>query len=256
MLAQDTHRNCPRCVHLPKSEARCNSRNQFIGLYPRPLTATAEGPPRPCLPLEASPRVAAGTLIRPAIWISPGHFSTRPHDPTRGSPDRARDRCGAPTRALHRFAFRGARLRVGVHHRDSPRGPGARYQISAIGRHRGRFLAPISPGWRRIAPLLKVCTEGSARHLPNQYAARFTGMCLTTPRQAANNSRRQSRGPVFLTQAFRLRPFPNNKGNVINLIDQKVLRLDPGALLLHDCQVGSADRHANHGAGACPDGSG
>ncbi len=54
-------------------------------------------------------------------------------------------------------------------------------------------------------------------------------MCLThsTPRPGRQHLDVNLRAPVFLTQAFAKTLPQQQRGNVINLIDQKVLRLDP-----------------------------
>src|SRR4029079_1599870 len=77
------------------------------------------GAPSALFPLETSPRVAAGTLIRPAISIRPGIFPqdrmTQHEDPRTVLVTGAGRRLGRCI-ALD-FAARG--WRVGVHHRDS-----------------------------------------------------------------------------------------------------------------------------------------
>ena len=81
-----------------------------------------------------------------------------------------------------------------------------------------------------IAPLLEACTEalGAPTCLINN-AARFDWDVLDTldakTWQATLDV--NLRAPVFLTQAFAKALPQQQRGNVINLIDQKVLRLDP-----------------------------
>ena len=53
------------------------------------------------------------------------------------------------------------------------------------------------------------------------------------------------RAPIFLAQALARRLPKGVSGNIINVIDQKVLRPDPDVLLLHHRQIGVVDRDAN-----------
>jgi NAD(P)-dependent dehydrogenase (short-subunit alcohol dehydrogenase family) len=126
------------------------------------------------------------------------------------------------------FAVRG--WRVGVHYRDSDQE--ALELVTEIVRD-GGIAAAFGADLARletIAPLLEACTEalGAPTCLINN-AARFDWDVLDTldakTWQATLDV--NLRAPVFLSQAF-AKTLPRQKrGNVINLIDQKVLRLDP-----------------------------
>ena len=126
------------------------------------------------------------------------------------------------------FAARG--WRVGVHYRDSAQE--ALELVTEIVRN-GGIAAAFGADLARletIAPLLEVCTEalGAPTCLINN-AARFDWDVLDTldakTWQATLDV--NLRAPVFLTQAFAKALPQQQRGNVINLIDQKVLRLDP-----------------------------
>ena len=126
------------------------------------------------------------------------------------------------------FAARG--WRVGVHYRDS--GQEALELVTEIVRN-GGIAAAFGADLARletIAPLLEACTEalGAPTCLINN-AARFDWDVLDTldakTWQATLDV--NLRAPVFLTQAFAKALPQQQRGNVINLIDQKVLRLDP-----------------------------
>ena len=126
------------------------------------------------------------------------------------------------------FAARG--WRVGVHHRDSAQE--ALELVTEIVRN-GGIAAAFGADLARletIAPLLEACTEalGAPTCLINN-AARFDWDVLDTldakTWQATLDV--NLRAPVFLTQAFAKALPQQQRGNVINLIDQKVLRLDP-----------------------------
>src|ERR1043165_8696180 len=126
------------------------------------------------------------------------------------------------------FAARG--WRVGVHYRDS--GQEALELVTEIVRN-GGIAAAFGADLARletIAPLLVACTEalGPPTCLINN-ASRFDWDVL----DALDAKTWQAtldvnlRAPVFLTQAFAKALPQQQRGNVINLIDQKVLRLDP-----------------------------
>ena len=126
------------------------------------------------------------------------------------------------------FAARG--WRVGVHYRDSAQE--ALELVTEIVRN-GGIAAAFGADLARletIAPLLEACTEalGAPTCLINN-AARFDWDVLDTldakTWQATLDV--NLRAPVFLTQAFAKALPQQQRGNVINLIDQKVLRLDP-----------------------------
>jgi NAD(P)-dependent dehydrogenase (short-subunit alcohol dehydrogenase family) len=126
------------------------------------------------------------------------------------------------------FAARG--WRVCVHYRDS--GQEALELVTEIVRNggiAGAFGADLAR-LEAIAPLLVACTEalGAPTCLINN-AARFDWDVLDTldtkTWQATLDV--NLRAPVFLTQAFAKALPQQQRGNVINLIDQKVLRLDP-----------------------------
>jgi NAD(P)-dependent dehydrogenase (short-subunit alcohol dehydrogenase family) len=126
------------------------------------------------------------------------------------------------------FAVRG--WRVGVHYRDSAQE--ALELVTEIVRN-GGIAAAFGADLARletIAPLLVACTEalGAPTCLINN-ASRFDWDVLDTldakTWQATLDVNLTA--PVFLTQAFAKALPQQQRGNVINLIDQKVLRLDP-----------------------------
>jgi NAD(P)-dependent dehydrogenase (short-subunit alcohol dehydrogenase family) len=126
------------------------------------------------------------------------------------------------------FASRG--WRVGVHYRDS--GQEALELVTEIVRNGGiaaAFGADLTQ-LETIAPLLEACNEalGAPTCLINN-AARFDWDVLDTldakTWQATLDV--NLRAPIFLSQAFAKALPQQKRGNVINLIDQKVLRLDP-----------------------------
>jgi NAD(P)-dependent dehydrogenase (short-subunit alcohol dehydrogenase family) len=126
------------------------------------------------------------------------------------------------------FAARG--WRVGVHHRDSAQEAlGLVTEIVRNGGIAAAFAADLAR-LETITPLLEACTEGlGAPTCLINNAARFDWDVLDTldakTWQATLDV--NLRAPVFLTQAFAKALPQQQRGNVINLIDQKVLRLDP-----------------------------
>ena len=126
------------------------------------------------------------------------------------------------------FAARG--WRVGVHHRDSAQEAlGLVTEIVRNGGIAAAFGADLTR-LETIAPLLEVCTEGlGAPTCLINNAARFDWDVLDTldAKTWQTTLDVNLRAPVFLTQAFAKTLPQQQRGNVINLIDQKVLRLDP-----------------------------
>jgi NAD(P)-dependent dehydrogenase (short-subunit alcohol dehydrogenase family) len=126
------------------------------------------------------------------------------------------------------FADRG--WRVGVHYRDSAEE--ALELVAEIVR-KGGTAAAFGADLARpdtLQPLIEACAEalGAPNCLVNN-AARFDwdsfGSLDAKTWQA--HLEVNLRAPVFLTQAFAKILPEGSSGNVINLIDQKVLRLDP-----------------------------
>jgi NAD(P)-dependent dehydrogenase (short-subunit alcohol dehydrogenase family) len=126
------------------------------------------------------------------------------------------------------FAARG--WRVGVHYRDSAQEAlGLVTEIVRNGGIAAAFGADLAR-LETIAPQLEACTEGlGAPTCLINNAARFDWDVLDTldakTWQATLDV--NLRAPVFLTQAFAKTLPRQQRGNVINLIDQKVLRIDP-----------------------------
>ena len=126
------------------------------------------------------------------------------------------------------FATR--RWRVGIHYRDSAEE--ALALVAEIVRN-GGIAAAFGADLARletITPLIEACAEalGTPTCLINN-AARFDwdGLSTLDAKTWQANLDVNLRAPVFLTQAFaKALPAPAT-GTVINLIDQKVLRLDP-----------------------------
>jgi NAD(P)-dependent dehydrogenase (short-subunit alcohol dehydrogenase family) len=126
------------------------------------------------------------------------------------------------------FATRG--WRVAIHYRDSAEEAS---ELAAEIVRDGGFAAAFGADLARletIEPLMQACAEvlGAPTCLINN-AARFDRDALGTVDgkgwQAALDV--NLRAPVFLTQAF-AKTLPDNiSGHVINIIDQKVLALDP-----------------------------
>lgn len=120
--------------------------------------------------------------------------------------------------------------RVAIHHRDSAQE--ALELVTEIVRN-GGIAAALGADLGRletIAPLLEACTEalGAPTCLINN-AARFDWDVLDTLNAKTWQATLDVnlKAPVFLTQAFAKALPQQQRGNVINLIDQKVLRLDP-----------------------------
>lgn len=179
--------------------------------------------------LGGSLRVAFGTKIRFAVR-SGQRSPARQHDSRQGSRDRARDWRGAPARPNHRARFRESRL---ARRRPLP---------GLFGRCLGPCCGNRRPGWksgrlrRRSRPfgrsrtLIAACAEalGPPVCLINN-AARFAWDTLATLDGETWEAHLDVnlRAPIFLTQAFAKALPARAAGNVINVIDQKVLRLDP-----------------------------
>lgn len=126
------------------------------------------------------------------------------------------------------FAERG--WRVGIHHRaSSAEALGLVAEIEAIG-GRAAALAADLARLDTLAPLIEACAEelGPPSCLVNN-AACFEGDTVATLDAESWQAHLDVnlRAPVFLTQAFARRLPEHKSGNVINIIDQKVLRLDP-----------------------------
>jgi NAD(P)-dependent dehydrogenase (short-subunit alcohol dehydrogenase family) len=126
------------------------------------------------------------------------------------------------------FAKRG--WRVGVHCRTSP--TEAADLVAEIGRNGGKaavFVADLAQ-LDALGPLVEACAEalGGPTCLINN-AARYGSDSLTTVDAESwqGHIDVNLRAPIFLAQAFAKALPKGETGNVINLIDQKVLRLDP-----------------------------
>jgi NAD(P)-dependent dehydrogenase (short-subunit alcohol dehydrogenase family) len=126
------------------------------------------------------------------------------------------------------FANRG--WAVGIHYRESAEE--ADELVAEIVRQ-GGIAAAFGADLARqetIAPLIEACTEalGPPTCLINN-AARFDWDTLGTLTADSWQANLQVnlRAPIFLTQAFAKALPGGSSGHVINLIDQKVLRLDP-----------------------------
>ena len=126
------------------------------------------------------------------------------------------------------FANRG--WRVGVHYRES-----AEEALELVGEilRNGGMAAAFGADLQRletVTPLIEACTEGlGAPSCLINNAARFDWDALDTldAKTWQVNLDVNLRAPVFLTQAFAKTLPDGASGSVINLIDQKVLRLDP-----------------------------
>jgi NAD(P)-dependent dehydrogenase (short-subunit alcohol dehydrogenase family) len=102
-------------------------------------------------------------------------------------------------------------------------------EIEAKGRKAAAFPADLAD-LGSIAPLLEACTKtlGPPTCLINN-AARFERDTLATleARSWETHLDLNLRAPIFLTQAFAKLLPEGRTGNVVNLVDQKVLRLNP-----------------------------
>ncbi len=119
---------------------------------------------------------------------------------------------------------------IGVHCRASE--AEALELVAEIERGRGH-AAPLVADLARtdsLAPLVETCAErlGPPTLLVNN-AARFESDSIATLDEASWNAHLDVnlRAPVFLAQAFAEVLPPDRKGHIINLLDQKVFRLNP-----------------------------
>lgn len=126
------------------------------------------------------------------------------------------------------FANRG--WRVGVHYHTSAEGALA---LAAEIEGKGGTAAPFSADlshFDALAPLIEACAKalGPPSCLVNN-AARYSWDSLATLDGESWQTHLDVnlRAPIFLTQAFAKALPDRAAGNVINLLDQKVLRLDP-----------------------------
>ena len=126
------------------------------------------------------------------------------------------------------FANRG--WRVGIHYRASAADAlDLVTEIAGKGGKAAAFAADLAR-LDALAPLIKACAEalGPPSCLVNN-AARFEWDTLATldGKNWQAHLDVNLRAPIFLTQAFAKALPEGSSGNVINLIDQKVLRPDP-----------------------------
>lgn len=126
------------------------------------------------------------------------------------------------------FAERG--WRVGIHHRaSSAEALGLVAEIEAMGGSAVALAADLAR-LDTLAPLIEACAEqlGPPTCLINNAACFEEDTVATLDAESWQAHLDVNlRAPVFLTQAF-AKTLPEHKsGNVINVIDQKVLRLDP-----------------------------
>jgi NAD(P)-dependent dehydrogenase (short-subunit alcohol dehydrogenase family) len=126
------------------------------------------------------------------------------------------------------FANRG--WRVGIHyHASAAEASALAAEIEAKGGKAGAFAADLGH-WEALAHLIGACAGalGPPTCLINN-AARFAWDSLATLDGESWQTHLDVnlRAPIFLTQAFAKALPARAKGNVINLLDQKVLRLDP-----------------------------
>jgi NAD(P)-dependent dehydrogenase (short-subunit alcohol dehydrogenase family) len=126
------------------------------------------------------------------------------------------------------FARRG--WRVGVHyHTSSDEALSLVAEIDAGGGKAAAFAANLAH-FDALSPLIEACAEalGPPACLINN-AARFEWDAFGELEEETWQAQLDVnlRGPIFLSQAF-ARALPDGvRGNIVNLIDQKVLRLDP-----------------------------
>jgi NAD(P)-dependent dehydrogenase (short-subunit alcohol dehydrogenase family) len=126
------------------------------------------------------------------------------------------------------FANRG--WRVGIHyHASAAEALALVAEIEGKGGKAAGFAADLGH-WEALAPLIGACAAalGPPTCLINN-AARFAWDSLATLDGESWQTHLDVnlRAPIFLTQAFAKALPARAKGNVINLLDQKVLRLDP-----------------------------
>jgi NAD(P)-dependent dehydrogenase (short-subunit alcohol dehydrogenase family) len=120
--------------------------------------------------------------------------------------------------------------RVGVHYHRS--GQEAAGVVAEIEQHGGRAAALRADLGRtdQLAPLLRACSEqlGPVTCLINSAAHYdWDDLAAMSLESWDNHLDIDLRAPVFLTQAFAALLPETRTGNVINLIDQKVWRLNP-----------------------------
>jgi NAD(P)-dependent dehydrogenase (short-subunit alcohol dehydrogenase family) len=119
---------------------------------------------------------------------------------------------------------------VGIHYRASSADAlGLVAEIEGTGGKAAAFAADLADA-DALAPLIEACAEalGAPTCLINN-AARFEWDSVATLGAETWQAHLDVnlRAPIFLTQAF-ARTLPEGpEGNVINLIDQRILRLDP-----------------------------
>ena len=121
--------------------------------------------------------------------------------------------------------------RVGVHYRASA--AEAAGLVAEIERNGGKAAAspPISTDLMRLPPLIAACADGSRpADLPHQQRRALRAR-TRLPRSTARPGRRISTS-ICGRRSSSPKPLPRpcpmaQEGNVINLLDQKVLRLDP-----------------------------
>jgi NAD(P)-dependent dehydrogenase (short-subunit alcohol dehydrogenase family) len=126
------------------------------------------------------------------------------------------------------FARRG--WRVGVHyHASASKASALVAEIDGIGGSAAALAADLAR-IDALAPLVAACGErlGPPTCLVNNAACFNWDSVATLNRESwQSHVDVNLQAPVFLTQAFAARLPQDATGNVINIIDQKVLRLDP-----------------------------
>jgi NAD(P)-dependent dehydrogenase (short-subunit alcohol dehydrogenase family) len=126
------------------------------------------------------------------------------------------------------FANRG--WRVGIHyHASASEALGLVAEIKGNGGEAAAFPADLGQ-LEAVAPLIGACAEAlSPPTCLINNAARFAWDSLATLDGESWQAHLDVnlRAPIFLTQAFAAALPDGRTGNVINLLDQKVLRLDP-----------------------------
>jgi len=120
--------------------------------------------------------------------------------------------------------------RVGVHyHASSAEALGVVHEIEAMGGHAAALQANLSK-LEDLAPLVEACGAqlGAPTCLINNAACfEWDSVDSLDAETWAMHLDVNLRAPVFLTQAFAKRLPEGASANVINVIDQKVWRLDP-----------------------------